>query len=106
MPAAGSPGPSLRRFGRSWYLSSRRRAASRQLKAEIAQSVEHATENRGVASSILALGTKDGWRSFRAEVAQLVEHHLAKVRVAGSSPVFRSTHSPYEFTPRPRCPFV
>ena len=28
---------------------------------------------------------------FRAEVAQLVEHHLAKVRVAGSSPVFRST---------------
>ena len=33
-------------------------------RAEIAQSVEHATENRGVASSILALGTKDGWRSF------------------------------------------
>src|SRR5262245_60016732 len=27
-------------------------------------------------------------RSLRAEVAQLVEHHLAKVRVAGSSPVF------------------
>jgi hypothetical protein len=27
---------------------------------------------------------------YRAEVAQLVEHHLAKVRVAGSSPVFRS----------------
>ena len=27
---------------------------------------------------------------FGAEVAQLVEHHLAKVRVAGSSPVFRS----------------
>ena len=25
-----------------------------------------------------------------AEVAQLVEHHLAKVRVAGSNPVFRS----------------
>ena len=24
-------------------------------------------------------------------MAQLVEHHLAKVRVAGSSPVFRST---------------
>ena len=30
---------------------------------------------------------------YRAEVAQLVEHHLAKVRVAGSSPVFRSTPS-------------
>ena len=27
-----------------------------------------------------------------AKVAQLVEHNLAKVRVAGSSPVFRSTH--------------
>ena len=27
-----------------------------------------------------------------AEVAQLVEHNLAKVRVAGSSPVFRSRH--------------
>ena len=26
-----------------------------------------------------------------AEIAQLVEHNLAKVRVAGSSPVFRST---------------
>ncbi len=26
-----------------------------------------------------------------AKVAQLVEHNLAKVRVAGSSPVFRST---------------
>ena len=27
---------------------------------------------------------------MNAEVAQLVEHNLAKVRVAGSSPVFRS----------------
>src|SRR6476660_1384647 len=61
-------------------------------RAEIAQLVEHATENRGVASSILALGTTGWfrWSQFRAEVAQLVEHHLAKVRVAGSSPVFRS----------------
>jgi hypothetical protein len=64
-------------------------------RAEIAQLVEHATENRGVASSILALGTnKPGARSSRAEVAQLVEHHLAKVRVAGSSPVFRSIFLP------------
>jgi hypothetical protein len=31
--------------------------------------------------------------SFVAEVAQLVEHDLAKVGVAGSSPVFRSTFS-------------
>ena len=27
---------------------------------------------------------------FKAEVAQLVEHQLPKLRVAGSSPVFRS----------------
>ena len=52
------------------------------------------TENRGVASSILALGTTLAADERRhAEVAQLVEHHLAKVRVAGSSPVFRSTPS-------------
>ena len=79
--------------------------------AELAQVVEHATENRGVASSILALGTTERWWSrHRAEVAQLVEHHLAKVRVAGSSPVFRSIFLPgmrrgsLEVTAR--CPFV
>ena len=87
------PHVALQRFVPAWYLSPRRRAAKPSDRAEIAQSVEHATENRGVASSILALGTTDGWRCFRAEVAQLVEHHLAKVRVAGSSPVFRSTPS-------------
>ena len=30
------------------------------------------------------------YKRFNAEVAQLVEHNLAKVRVAGSSPVFCS----------------
>ena len=30
-------------------------------------------------------------RGFYAEIAQLVEHNLAKVGVAGPSPVFRST---------------
>ena len=29
-------------------------------------------------------------RQFTAEIAQLVEHNLAKVGVAGPSPVFRS----------------
>ena len=29
-----------------------------------------------------------------AKIAQLVEHHLAKVEVAGSNPVFRSTSTP------------
>ena len=31
-------------------------------------------------------------RMFIAEIAQLVEHNLAKVGVAGPSPVFRSTY--------------
>ena len=30
------------------------------------------------------------WLKFNAEIAQLVEHNLAKVGVAGPSPVFRS----------------
>ncbi len=30
-----------------------------------------------------------------ADVAQLVEHHLAKVGVAGSNPVVRSTNHPW-----------
>jgi hypothetical protein len=81
-------------------------SSARRRRAEIAQLVEHATENRGVASSNLALGTNDpSWR--RAEVAQLVEHHLAKVRVAGSSPVFRSTPPDARYSePACRCPFV
>ena len=38
-----------------------------------------------------------------ADVAQLVEHHLAKVGVAGSNPVVRSTMSVYpERPPTPR----
>ena len=41
-----------------WYSAPRRRApAGTRVRAEIAQLVEHATENRGVASSNLALGT-------------------------------------------------
>ena len=104
--------------GRAWpVVSSPPPTGSRRLvvhRAEIAQLVEHATENRGVASSNLALGTTPWRRSVarqdRAEVAQLVEHHLAKVRVAGSSPVFRSIYLPGSH-PEPllddaRCPFV
>ena len=88
------------------YSPARRRApAGTRDRAEIAQLVEHATENRGVASSNLALGTNTQV-GHRAEVAQLVEHHLAKVRVAGSSPVFRSTPPHHEYQTRHRCPFV
>jgi hypothetical protein len=49
------------------------------------------TENQGVASSILALGTSrpDEWAVF-AGVVQLVERLLAKEKVVGSSPIARS----------------
>ena len=53
--------------------------------------VEHATENRGVASSILALGTSRPVRQANyAGVVQLVERLLAKEKVVGSSPIARS----------------
>ena len=104
--------PSVARLGRP-VVSCGPPAGDQSLvghRAEIAQLVEHATENRGVASSILALGTTiRWWRSYRAEVAQLVEHHLAKVRVAGSSPVFRSislSDSRPSLERSRRCPFV
>ena len=41
-----------------------------------------------------------------AEVAQLVEHNLAKVRVAGSSPVFRSNFQVYTTDKRQRLLFI
>ena len=40
----------------------------------------------------------------KAEIAQLVEHNLAKVGVAGPSPVFRSKHS--ELSVRRKFPIV
>ena len=39
---------------------------------------------------LLKSKTNHIFASAIAKVAQLVEHNLAKVRVAGSSPVFRS----------------
>jgi hypothetical protein len=67
-PRSRRGGRSARSGGRSaalpgfvgrWYPAGRRRAVKPGggHRAEIAQLVEHATENRGVASSILALGT-------------------------------------------------
>ena len=53
--------------------------------------VEHAAENRGVGSSTLPLGTQEALpRLDVGGSGSVVEHHLAKVRVAGSNPVFRS----------------
>jgi hypothetical protein len=66
-------------------------AAWETVSAEIAQLVEHATENRGVASSILALGTFSAWREGRiCGCSSVVERLLAKEKVVGSSPIARS----------------
>ena len=59
-------------------------------RAEIAQLVEHATENCGVVSSILTLGTPDFMLVRPAGVVQLVERLLAKEKVMGSNPTARS----------------
>ena len=52
--------------------------------ASVAQVVEQRTENPRVVGSIPTGGTTS------ADLAHLVERHLAKVEVAGSSPVIRS----------------
>ena len=59
-------------------------------KAEIAQLVEHATENRGVASSILALGTGMGIMISSGGRGSVVERLLAKEKVTSSNLVARS----------------
>ena len=53
--------------------------------ASVAQLVEQGTENPRVVGSIPTGGT-----TFSADLAHLVERDLAKVEVAGSSPVIRS----------------
>ena len=40
--------------------------------------------------SFQSVARATGENSYQAEIAQLVEHNLAKVGVAGPSPVFRS----------------
>ena len=54
--------------------------------ASVAQLVEQGTENPRVVGSIPTGGT-----TFSADLAHLVERDLAKVEVAGSSPVIRSS---------------
>ena len=54
--------------------------------------VEHATENCGVVSSILTLGTPDLNIVRTAGVVQLVERLLAKEKVMGSNPTARSIY--------------
>ena len=53
--------------------------------ASVAQLVEQGTENPRVVGSIPTGGT-----IINADLAHLVERNLAKVEVAGSSPVIRS----------------
>ena len=61
--------------------------SGRQLCASVAQSVEQGTENPRVVGSIPTGGTIT---IKYADLAHLVERNLAKVEVAGSSPVIRS----------------
>ena len=58
--------------------------------------VEHGTENAGVDSSSLSLGTFIG-RCRTSGSGSVVEHLLAKERVASSNLVFRSIYrnNPY-----------
>ena len=59
--------------------------SQREGHASVAQLVEQRTENPRVVGSIPIGGT------IYADLAHLVERDLAKVEVAGSSPVIRST---------------
>ena len=59
--------------------------------ASVAQLVEQGTENPRVVGSIPTGGTIF---AFLADLAHLVERDLAKVEVAGSSPVIRSKQKP------------
>ena len=60
---------------------------SRHSYASVAQLVEQRTENPRVVGSIPTGGT------ISADLAHLVERDLAKVEVAGSSPVIRSINT-------------
>ena len=64
------------------------RANNFHRSASVAQLVEQRTENPRVVGSIPTGGT------IYADLAHLVERHLAKVEVAGSSPVIRSKERP------------
>jgi hypothetical protein len=60
------------------------------MQAEIAQLVEHATENCGVPSSILGLGTLGHQAGPMCGRGSVVERLLAKEKVVGSNPIARS----------------
>ena len=59
----------------------------------ISSAVEHYLDTVGVTGSIPVSRTEphSSFQNVHADVAQLVAHHLAKVRVASSSLVIRST---------------
>ena len=60
------------------------------ISADIAQLVEHATENRGVVSSILTLGTLGAKKGSACGRGSVLERLLAKEKVVGSNPIARS----------------
>ena len=58
-----------------------------RLYGSLAQLGEHLPYKQGVTGSSPVVSTS---QALRADLAHLVERHLAKVEVAGSSPVIRS----------------
>ena len=67
--------PSLRRMANGCYdrRSARAHRARKRPRGEVAQLVEHTTENRSVASSILALATKHETRRGSEKTAHQCE---------------------------------
>ena len=77
------------------------RVANYKPYASVAQLVEQRTENPRVVGSIPTGGTSGTIRSRSyADLAHLVERDLAKVEVAGSSPVIRSRSTGTTFRTR------
>ena len=103
-----SEGPlALSLVRRPWYSAPRRRALSgTRVRAEIAQLVEHATENRGVASSNLALGTinRVGASSGSGSVGRASPCQGEGRGFESRLPLQFPPHT--ELDTRHRCPFV
>ena len=73
-------------------MSSKRQSPQGIVSASVAQLVEQGIENSRVVGSIPTGGTpidESSTIGIYADLAHLVERNLAKVEVAGSSPVIR-----------------
>ena len=69
-------------------LREKRRCGEKNLPIKI-----HREKEKSPYNLIIDNREMEHYKIIFAEIAQLVEHNLAKVRVAGSSPVFRSENA-------------